>query len=299
MAEVREQQAALAAEHGIEGFCYWHYWFLGKRLLERPFEEVLASGNPELPFCLAWANETWSRRWLGEERDILVKQEYSPLDDLEHIRWLLPAFADPRWIRVQERPLFLVYSPARLPDPKRTTELWRSECVAAGLPEPFLLGINAHRELDYRQLGFDGTVNFEPQLGAVVDPLSDGLKVVDYAEARLRMRRVRQFPIYPTVVVSWDNTPRRREHGVVFTDSTPEAFEDGLREAVASLAPRPLDDRLLFVNAWNEWAEGNHLEPDVRCGLGHLEAVRRVILEPTDPSPAELATTASGTKRHG
>jgi lipopolysaccharide biosynthesis protein/glycosyltransferase involved in cell wall biosynthesis len=293
--EARERQAALAAGHGIEGFCYWHYWFHGKRLLERPFSEVRESGRPDFPFCLAWANETWSRRWLGEERDILMKQEYSPEDDLEHIHWLLPTLADRRCARVDDRPLFLVYRPIDLPEPQRTTELWRSVCVREGLPEPYLLGINSHRDLDYRSLGFDGTLDFEPQLGAVVDPLTDGLKVVDYAQARRQMRRRRSFPVYPSVVVGWDNTPRRGEHGVVFADATPEEFERGLWEAVGRVGERPFDDRLVFINAWNEWAEGNHLEPDRRYGLRHLEAVHRVVLEPAGPEIADPAPTTPST----
>lgn len=291
--EVRDRQAALAAEHGIEGFCYWHYWFLGKRLLDRPFNEVLDSGRPDFPFCLAWANETWSRRWLGEDRDILVKQEYSAQDDVEHIRWLLTAFADRRYLRVNGRPLFLVYKPYDLPDPKRTTAVWRETCVRAGLPEPFLLGVNAHADLDFRDLGFDGTVDFEPHLGAVADPLADGLEVVDYAQARRKMWRPRAFPVYRTVLVGWDNTPRRGEHGVVFDNSTPEVFEQALRATITSAADTPFEERLVFLNAWNEWAEGNHLEPDRRHGLEFLEAVRRVIVAPSVARPPVLVGGAT------
>ena len=291
--EVRDRQAALAAEHGIEGFCYWHYWFLGKRLLDRPFNEVLDSGRPDFPFCLAWANETWSRRWLGEDRDILVKQEYSAQDDVEHMRCLLTAFADPRYLRVNGRPLFLVYKPYDLPDPKRTTDVWRETCVRAGLPEPFLLGVNAHADLDFRDLGFDGTVDFEPHLGAVADPLADGLEVVDYAQARRKMWRPRAFPVYRTVLVGWDNTPRRGEDGVVFDNSTPEVFEQALRATVTSAADLPFEERLVFLNAWNEWAEGNHLEPDRRHGLEFLEAVRRVIVAPSVARPPVLVGGAT------
>jgi len=274
--EVREKQAALAREHGIEGFCYWHYWFNGKRLLERPFGEVLATGSPDFPFCLAWANETWSRRWLGEERDILIKQTYSREDDLEHVRWLIQAFADERYIRVDGRPVFLVYRPGDLPEPEVTIELWRSECIDAGLPEPFLLGVISHQDQDWRTIGFDGNVDFEPQLGVLPGPLEDGLKIYDYTYARKRMTaRARDYPYYPCVFVSWDNTPRRGEDGIVFINATPDAFEAGLREAIRSVAQRPTERRLVFVNAWNEWAEGNYLEPDTVRGRAYLEAVRR------------------------
>ena len=277
--EVRQAQADLAKKYHIEGFCYWHYWFHGKRLLERPFDEVLASGQPDFPFCLSWANETWSRRWhgTGSAHEVLQEQTYSPEDDVSHIRWLIKAFADPRYITVDGRPLFLVYKPADLPDPKRTTDLFRSECVRHGLREPFLLASNSHADRDYRQMGFDRTLEFEPQLGLLPGPTDPGLKRYDYVEARRRMMsRIRDFPIYPCIFVRWDNTPRRSENGIVFTDSTPETFEVGLTEIVRSVAHKPYDDRVVIVNAWNEWAEGNHLEPDLKYGLAYLEAVRRV-----------------------
>jgi lipopolysaccharide biosynthesis protein/glycosyltransferase involved in cell wall biosynthesis len=276
--ETRERQAELAKAHGIEAFCYWHYWFLGQRLLAKPFDETLTTGRPDFPFCLAWANEPWSRRWLGEEQDILMKQEYSELDDWEHARWLVKAFSDHRYLRVNGRPLFLIYRPTHLPEPERTAELIRNVTVDAGLPEPFLLGINAFKDIDYRTIGFDGTVNFEPRLGALGNPRHDGLKVYDYREARKRMRQERDFPVFPSIVVSWDNTPRRGENGVVLTNSTPKTFEEGLREMIGSILVRPFEERLVFLNAWNEWAESNHLEPDRRFGLGYLEAVRRVVV---------------------
>jgi lipopolysaccharide biosynthesis protein len=296
--EARCAQAELANAHSLEGFCYWHYWFNGKRLLERPFGEVLESGTPRFPFCLAWANETWSRRWLGEEKDILQKQNYSPEDDVVHARWLANVFADDRCIKVNGRPLFLIYRPLDLPDPKRTTDTLREQSVRHALPEPFLLGINAHcSHLDCRTVGFDGTINFEPQLGVLPDFLEDGpklaklasnlkfgvlssrLKIYDYSEARrLMLARTKDFPIYPSIFVGWDNTPRRGRNSIVIINSTPQAFGAGLAEMVRSAAAKPYDDRLIFVNAWNEWAEGNHLEPDLKNGLTFLEAVKRVNL---------------------
>ena len=125
--ETRAAQAELAREYGIEGFCYWHYWFQGRRLLWRPFNDVLQSGEPDFPFCLAWANESWSRRWLGEEKDVLIAQSYLDGDDVHHIRWLLQAFADRRYITINGRPLFLIYRPRHLPNPQRTTDLFRTE----------------------------------------------------------------------------------------------------------------------------------------------------------------------------
>ena len=280
--EVRLAQAELAGKYGIEGFCYWHYWFHGTQVLERPFDEVLATGEPNFPFCLSWANETWSRRWhgAGNPQEVLLEQTYSEADDVAHVQWLLSAFADPRYIRVGGRPVFLIYRPFDLPDAMRTTETFRLECARAALPEPYLVGINAHHPTkDTRPLGFDMTLNFEPQLSAVPGPTDPGLKIYDYTIATRSMRaQARDYPFHPCVMVSWDNTPRRAEDGIVFINSTPDAFEQGLRDVVQAMGDDPVIEPLLFVNAWNEWAEGNHLEPDSRYGLGWLERVRRVVL---------------------
>ncbi|NDC63816.1 MAG: hypothetical protein EBZ59_07520 [Planctomycetia bacterium] len=141
--ETRLAQAELARAYGIGAFCYWHYWFEGRRLLERPFHEVLESGAPDFPFCLAWANETWSRRWLGEEKEILLRQTYSEADEERHARWLVGAFRDRRYLCVGDRPVFLVYRPLDLPDPRRFTDVVRRACRLAGLADPMLLGISS------------------------------------------------------------------------------------------------------------------------------------------------------------
>jgi lipopolysaccharide biosynthesis protein len=303
--EVRETQADLARNHGIEAFCYWHYWFHGKRLLERPFEEVLKSGRPKFPFCLAWVNESWSRRWLGEDKDILQKQTYSFEDDKTHAKWLAEAFSDSRYLRVNGRPMLIIYRPHDLPDSARTTEIFRQECVKLGVAEPYLLAINGFRpETDYTKLGFDGTINTEPQfsglpgifdkhgqndetwrLSRFMRNLKMGirhgrLRVYDYSDSRRVMTaQKRPFPVYAGIFVGWDNTPRRGQDAIVLVNSTPEAFELGLREIIRDTSHKPFEDRLVFIAAWNEWAEGNHLEPDQRYGLGHLEAVKRANLE--------------------
>ena len=276
--EVREQQAELAAQHGIEAFCYWHYWFLGRRMLGRPFEEVLAGGRPDFPFCLSWANETWSRRWhgTGDATEVLIQQTYSEADDLAHARWLAAAFADPRYVTINGRPLFVVYRPFDLPDPQRTTDTFRREISRLGLAEPYLIGINAHNPTnDTRPLGFDTTLNFEPQLSALPNLSKAGLKVADYAWVTSRMRlRPRDYPFHPAVIVGWDNTPRRGSEGIVFTGATPQAFGAGLSAILDGIGDQPFEQRLIFLNAWNEWAEGNYLEPDLRFGHAYLEAVR-------------------------
>lgn len=298
LAEARNEQAALAQAYGLHGFCYYHYWFNGRRLLERPFNEVLSSERPDFPFCLCWANETWSRRWLGEERNILMKQSYSEVDDYNHIFWLIKAFADSRYIKIKNRPLFLIYRPHDLPNPLKTTELFREVCIKNGLAEPYLVGVDAHRAgFDYRQLGFDETLRFEPQLSVLSRFMDDSaslskllqnlkfgifnpmLKVYDYKLARRLMTlKNRDFPVIPSIFVSWDNTARRGENGVIIVNSTPEKFEAGLAEMVRSVLYRPIEERYVFINAWNEWAEGNHLEPDQKYGTQYLEAVKRVVL---------------------
>lgn len=289
--ETRLAQAELARAHGIEAFCYWHYWFEGRRLLERPFDEVLRSGEPDFPFCLAWANETWSRRWLGEEKEILLRQTYSPGDDVRHAQWLVRAFGDRRYLRMNGRPVFLIYRPTSLPDARAVTTTIRDECRRAGLPNPYLLGVSSSSVADLRPLGFDGNLQFEPQLGVVPNLFADGLKVMDYTVARHEMRRQKgDSPHHPCIMVSWDNTARRGENGIVFTGATPEAFERGLHDTIQQVQHLPLEERLVFVNAWNEWAEGNHLEPCLRHGLGHLEAVRRTNLAQAAADSPEKAS---------
>ena len=264
-------------------------------MLERPFQEVLSSGEPDFPFCLAWANESWSRRWLGEERDILQEQTYSFSDDARHAQWLSEVFADRRYIRVNGRPLFSIYRPTHLPNPLKTAEILREGCIKTGVGNPYLLGIDAHCSgTDCRSLGFDGTLVFAPQLGVLPDFMDDGprisklqrnlrhrvysskLKIYDSARARKLMRDVkRDFPAYPSVFVGWDNTPRRRENSIVIVDRNLEAFEFDLRDAMQRLSEGELEGKFVFLNAWNEWAEGNHLEPDLKNGRKVLQAVRR------------------------
>lgn len=296
--QVRQAQADLARAYGVEGFCYWHYWFHGKRLLEKPVNAILSSGQPDFPFCLAWANESWSRRWLGEPKEIIQKQTYSVQDDLEHVRWLITAFSDSRYIRIQERPLFLIYRPHDLPDAQRTLDIFRTECRKEGLPDPFFVGINAHNpSVDCKKLGFDGTLNHEPQLGVLRDYLDDRLKIskffrnlrfgvnsaklkiYDYETSRKKMSRLTQakvkYPFYPCIFVSWDNTARRDDNAIIIVNSTPEKFESGLLDIIQSVMDKPHDDRLVFINAWNEWGEGMHLEPDLKHGRQYLESVKR------------------------
>lgn len=286
--ETRQEQAALAREHGIHGFAYYHYWFQGRRLLWRPFQDVLDSGRPDFPFCLVWANEPWTRRWDGHAHDIVVPQTYSPQDDLAHIRHLLPALADPRCIRVDGRPLFLVYRTDHLPDPRRTSDTWREEALRAGLGELYLARVESFVSgLDPADIGFDAAVEFAPDwrllepCRASAEPLPKGVEgLYDYERmaAAMLAKPVPSYNWYPGVFPSWDNSPRRKEGATIFVNSSPRAYRDWLRATVARTVRRlPPEKRLVFVTAWNEWGEGNHLEPDERHGRAWLEATREAL----------------------
>jgi GT2 family glycosyltransferase/lipopolysaccharide biosynthesis protein len=315
--ETRKAQAEMAREYGIDGFCYWHYWFSGKRLLDKPFQSVLQSGEPDFPFCLAWANETWSRRWLGEERAILIKQEYSEEDDYTHALWLLTAFRDERYIKVDNRPLFLIYRPKDLPNPNKTLNTIREICKRNGIENPYLVGIDAHcMNSDCRQLGFDDTLYFMPQLSYLPECMSDvaseskrqrnlkfgvdnpKLKIYDYKEAMDAMiagLKKNEHPIIPSLFVGWDNTPRRGENGVIISNSSPHKFGQELQHLVEFVQNKDEKNRLIFINAWNEWAEGNHLEPDLQNGHSFLKEVKKVksLIKSETKQPMENAIKES------
>jgi len=289
--EAREEQADLARKYGVDGFCYWHYWFGGKRLLRRPFNEVLKFGEPDFPFCLAWANEPWSRTWLGREQDVLMPQTYSAEDDREHAIWLAGAFADRRYIRVKGRPVFLVYAPLHHPDIGRFVAVLRE----VAHEDPYLIGINSHSTEDFRPHGFDENLKFEPQLGALQLALDDDispdvrrkanlklgvndsrLRLFDYAESRRQMlQHPAPKPSIPCVMVGFDNSPRRGADGIIIINNTPEAFEAAMAQTLADNQRNMPSNNLIFVNAWNEWAEGNHLEPDMTNGVRYLEALQK------------------------
>ena len=319
MPEVRAAQAELARAHGVDGFCYWHYWFAGRRLLERPFEEVLRSGEPRFPFCVAWANETWSGVWHGAPERILVEQTYPGRADHEaHFRALLPAFTDERYITVDGAPLFAVYQPKRLPDPRRITDLWRELAVSAGLPGLHLVGVAQGEPFwDPKDLGFDA-VAISNQTKIMFLPsrtIAEGVT----KRARAAYRRLRRQPVhvyryadamrhflddvpthvtrYPCIVPGWDNTPRSGLRGVVLHDATPELFADHVDAAFAQVAAYTAERRIVFVKSWNEWAEGNYLEPDRRYGRRFLETLRDVaagraaVDPPASRAPQQSATS--------
>ena len=298
--EAREAQANIAKQYGVHGFCYYHYWFNGRRLLERPFNEVLASGRPDFPFCLCWANENWTRGWDGAERRILVPQAYSHQDDLNHIRWLLKAFEDRRYIRVEGKPLFLVYRAGDFPSASQTAETWRAEARKAGIGDLFLcaVGSNFHRSrVDPTQIGFDAAVEFQPSLfrprsflRRVRDRLLRGVSnnlTLEYSEIVERSLEVPNPPYrwFRCVTPSWDNTPRRKTRVLILNGACPEKYGDWLEGIIRRSPTVANGDKVVFLNAWNEWAEGNHLEPCQRWGRAYLEATRAALdgLHSQDP----------------
>jgi len=298
LAETREAQAELARSHGIFGFVYYHYWFHGRRLLDRPFREVLESGSPDFPFCLCWANEDWTRAWDGESGAILVRQEYSPEDDVAHLRALLPAFADPRYVRVDGKPLFLVYKSSLLPDPARATDRWREEAQRSGIGELYLCCVDINRpRVDPTPSGFDAAVEFQPDFADLGQALRRSAaarairrlqltnqayrrhRIFDYATIveRMTTRPAPGYKRFPAVNPSWDNTARRRRQGIVLRDATPELYGQWLRAALDGFVPFGPGEDLLFLVAWNEWGEGNHLEPCRRWGHAYLEETRAAL----------------------
>jgi hypothetical protein len=284
--EVREAQAELARGHGLSGFVYYHYWFHGRRLLERPFEEVLASGSPDFPFALCWANEEWTRNWDGQSGRLLIPQEHSDQDDLDHIRWLCQAFADDRYIKIDGKPLMLVYRPLLLPNARRTTDLWRTEAQKFGFPDLYLSWVEGWGRPPEgpEAFGFDATVGFmPPATERLFTPLDSvrGHQVLDYVSAyeSVLQESSPAWKRFPSVMVGWDNTGRRPRGATIFDGATPEAYARWLEATVASLADVREEERYLFILAWNEWAEGNHLEPDQRYGRAFLEATRGALLD--------------------
>lgn len=310
--ETRIAQADLAREYGIHGFCYYHYWFNGRRILERPFAEVLESGKPDFPFCLCWANENWTRTWDGGEQHVLLEQNYSDEDDLNHIKSLLPAFADERYIRIDGKPLFLVYRTSLLPNPKRTAEIWRQAARDGGIGEIYLARVESFNDTTTPEsIGFDASIEFSPTWSnSGVKPFESSMfsflnwlkllpkglmnrKILDYDEivkAAIRQDTV-PYKRFRCATPAWDNSARRPNGGgATIINSTPLKYRYWLSKLIAEAENQNTDKaKLVFINAWNEWAEGNHLESDRRWGTEYLSATNDALSNYTEiataPSP--------------
>ena len=279
--QIRHEQIQLAKAYGIDGFCYHYYWFSGKRLLNQPIDDMLADPASDMPFCFCWANENWTRRWDAADHEVLIAQQYRQEDDLAFIQELAPAFADPRYIRVDGKPILIVYRVQHLPNAPRTAQVWRDHCRKAGLGEIHLCAALTHNNEEFLPFGFDSGVEFPPHnlRDASVNPdirFHHPFKgyVLQFATiARSYLKRdYAGGRVFKTVFPSWDNTARTGQRAVVVLNGTPENYACWLCATIDQTLRSEVADPVVFINAWNEWAEGCHLEPDRRYGRAFLEA---------------------------
>ena len=286
--EVMREQIRIAKAFGLHGFCFHHYWFHGTRLLEKPVDMFLADPTMDFKFCLCWANENWTRRWDGAEHDVLIGQEHSAEDDLAFFRDLRRYLSDSRYICVDGKPMLVVYRPSLLPSPKETAARWRAAAKESGFPGLFLVATNAFEFVDPAAIGFDALVEFPPHGRNATDInhslrlYNPGYKGLVYRYSEIALAEPRRYPenalVIPTAMPSWDNEARRPGRGNVMHGSTPALFRDWL-DRCFHRAKRNVDAHcpFVFINAWNEWAEGAYLEPDRRFGYAYLSAVARTI----------------------
>lgn len=298
--DVMKRQIQLAKQFGIGGFCFHYYWFGGKRLLERPIEDFLKNKSAEydFPFCLCWANENWTRRWDGAESDVLMAQKHSDEDNRKVFEDLLRFFKDSRYILVDGKPMITIYRPGIITGLSGLIKTWRAAAVEAGFPGIYLVATNAFGCDDAAAIGFDALVEFPPHgvassvLNNQMQMLNDRFEgqvydyqqVVDFSTNRLEtlVQRDNSSGYFPTVMTGWDNEARKPGKGHVFHGATPEKFYTWLSKALDfSKAKNSQAERFVFVNAWNEWAEGTYLEPDRHFGYAYLHAVASALRSKT------------------
>lgn len=309
-------QVDLAAQHGIFGFCHYHYWFDGTQLLETPTNLMLANKDIDFPFCLSWANETWSRRWDGRDHHILIQQTHPPKKESwkKHFDYLIRVWKDPRAIRVEDKPVFVIYRPHRINHIDDMLDYWREEAHKEGLPGIYIL---AQKQYEFPNRAclksFDGVFQFQPFeaihapgfnkksirhsllfkiLRALPERAQDLLRGIrakfvkeltfyDYDlvwEAILNRGEEEGLHTYPGAFVDWDNTARYKHRATVFRGASPSAFHKWLSQLVATMPNRHLPENFIFLNAWNEWSESAYLEPDERHGLEYLSAISDIVL---------------------
>ncbi len=302
VAETRQAQADLASRYGVEGFLYWHYWFgNGKRLLERPFNEVLESGKPDFPFALAWANESWKGFAHGlTNRNVLIEQTYPGDEDIiAHFNAILPALKDKRYIKVNGKPLFMIYKPHQLPNPKHFIEIWQSLAKENGLAGIYFV---AHHQTIAFHNGAPEEETFAEMLGYGFDAVNF-VRLTKFLELQGFLTKVwsrlnrffKGIPLaypykkfiphfsadidgnpkaIPSIVSGWDHTPRSKKDGLVMTGYTPELLGKHIEKVLSCLKNKPQENRIVILKSWNEWAEGNYMEPDLKYGCQFLEILK-------------------------
>lgn len=280
--ETRHDQISVARQYGIDGFCYHYYWFSGTRILNRPLDDMLADPESDMPFCLCWANENWTRRWDAADHEVLIAQKYLPEDDLNFIKSLVPFFRDDRYIRVDGKFFLIVYRPQHLPDARKSAEVWRDYCRSIGLGEIHICAALTHGNEDYTQYGFDSGVEFPPHNLRSATNINQEIRfhdafkgnVMQYAATAQSYldRTYGDSHVFKTVFPSWDNTARTKERALVVLNGTPGNYEYWLSSTIDHVNQAGKGDNLVFINAWNEWAEGCHLEPDRWFGHDFLQA---------------------------
>lgn len=287
---VMEDQAKVLKEYGLYGFSYYFYWFAGKILLEEPLKAMLANPRIDAPFCFTWANENWTRRWDGLEQDVLIAQNHSREDSLALLRHFAQYFADPRYIRIDARPVFIVYRANIIPDITAIVTAWREEAVKLGFPGLYLIAAQSFDMTDPTPYGFDAAVEFPPHQVKAVDIIGEVEianddftgKVFDY-EAVVDGAVTKPEPDYKlfrTSMLSWDNTARKQNASHIMARFSVTAYAQWLSALCHRVSRNPKytgDEKIVFINAWNEWAEGTHLEPDRKHGFGYLKATRDVV----------------------
>ena len=290
---VIRRQAELAAQYGLSGFVMYRYWFAGRSLLDRPLRNLLADTTIDFPFALCWANESWTRRWDGLDEDVLLSQTYTPGWSDDFYDDLAPALRDHRYIQVSGKPLLLLYRIGQIPEAATVIANWRHRATEDGLGGLHVLAVTPSRDFESLPAdiagSLDGLVRFPPGSGiglqsirslapGVRDDLLGDIYSYDAAVdgADLATSHDSGLRIHPGVMPGWDNTPRRGASAYAFHGGNPVSFRRWVARA-ADAAGRADGDTLVFVNAWNEWAEGAHLEPDERFGRANLEAVQQVL----------------------
>ncbi|MGJ4727974.1 glycoside hydrolase family 99-like domain-containing protein [Luteimonas sp. SDU101] len=291
--DVMHRQVELARRYGVSAFAFYFYWFKGRSPLEAPLRNWLSDPTLDLSFCLCWANESWTRRWDGRDNEVILGQQHSPQDDLDFIRHVARYLADPRYLRVDGKPVLMVYRPSLFPDIRATAARWRDECRLLGIGELHLCYVQGFERPDPRDIGFDAAVEFPPNLTEPVDitgrqrllvPDFAG-KVLDWRElaGHALRKEVPDYPLYPAVNPGWDNEPRRPGRGRILIHASPRRYRDWLAGTIRRARQHGEND-LVFINAWNEWAEGAVLEPDRRLGHAWLHATSQALQPASAPS---------------